>query len=163
MQARLFAAVAVAIASAGCCGGSSGDDARVTQRLETLGVSIETVGQNGGQVASGYAFTSSDGSSTTQFEAAVPGLPAAQRSPLERLPGATAEVQWQRPVVCGGIPGVEARVIERAPLARVHWVAAFDGPRGPFWMHVVTDQRWITGPTVGDLYPQALCTSMRRL
>lgn len=153
----------VVLLVSGCCGGSSRSTAPVTQRFETLGISIETRGHTGGPVQNGYMFTSGDSSSITFVHAAAPGLPASQRSPGELLPGATIEVQWQRPVMIGGMPGFESRVIERAPMQQVHWIGALDGPRGPVWIHLVTDQRWITGPTVGDLGWQTLRDSVRRL
>ncbi len=148
---------------AGCClGGGGGSTPLSTHRLDPYGFSIDlSAAHTGGATPAGYSFRSGDGSSTVQALAAAPGAAAAQRSPLELMPGATTEVQWSRPATFGGLPGLESRVVERAPAERTHWIGSIDGPRGVVWLHLFADTRWVPGPTDGDLGWTTLRDSVR--
>ena len=163
---RTTLALGSAVMLAGCClgggGGGGSSSAPVSHRLDPYGISISlSAAHTGGATPTGYTFTSGDGSSTVQVTAAAPGVPAAQRSPTELLPGTVAEVQWSRPATFGGLPGVESRVLERSPAARAHWIGAVDGPRGVVWVHLFTDAHWVPGPTDGDLGWTTLRDSVR--
>jgi hypothetical protein len=164
--ARLAIAGAATLALAGMCmpcGG--GDDATTTHRLDSYGISFERPSNHvGGPTTSGYAWTSSDGSSYSYVMPAPAGPPAAQRDPATLVPGVTSStVQWSRPVTIDGMSGIEARVIETAPQARVHWIAALDAPQGTILLWLVTDQRWVTDPTFGDRGWTALKNGVHRL
>ena len=93
---------------------------------------------------------SEDGATTVSLEQALPGTPAAQRDPLERLPSST--VQWSRPTTIGGMSAMESRLIPASPLPRVDWLGAVDGPTGVVWIHVYLTSATPLGPTEFDSF-----------
>lgn len=157
----------LAIVLSGCCLPCGGSDAAPPQRqrLDPYGISIETSrGATGGATPTGYAWTSSDGSSFTYVMPASAGPPAAQRDAQTMVPGVSSvRVQWSRPVMIGGMSALEARVIEDAPQQRVHWIATVDAPSGPLLIQLVTDQRWVTSDTFGDIAWERLKGSVQRV
>ena len=174
MRPALQLAVAVlslTLVATGCCcgtrdtGSGSAASTRTTHRLDPYGISIDLTGHTGGATPNGYSFSSSDGSTTTQVHPAPPGPPAAQRDPvalLQQLGAQVATAQWQRPATIGGMSAIEARVVETAPAARVHWIAIIDAPAGPLVLHLFTDQRFVPDPTFGDLGWTTVTSSVRR-
>lgn len=87
--------------------------------------------------------------------AAGPGGAAATRDVAEVLPGATYTVDWLRPHACDGMPGMEARVVETAPLARTHWIAILDTTSGVVFVDVAIASDVSTSPSGDDLWASA--------
>jgi hypothetical protein len=93
--------------------------------------------------------------------AAGPGVAASTRDIAEVLPGATYTTDWLRPHTFDGMSGIEARVVEAAPLARTHWIAILDAPSGVVFIDVAIDADVSTSPSGDDLW-NAARDSIRR-